>query len=342
MTLSRSAVLLVSGHAPVVDEVLAAAATVGVAPVVVSDLSRLKPEWAGAGTVLVGSDLAAQVAAAGLPPGPSLYLVGADPAALSQWSMPLRAPVVELPAGAAWLTGILAGGDVAGAPVLAVVGGSGGIGASTLAAALAYRAAQSGRRAVLVDADPLGGGIDLLVGAERVAGWRWHRFARASGQLGDLRSVLPSVDGLDLVSMGRQTAPELAREPASAVVGSLRRSHELVVVDAGRGGGAGSAECRRAATISALVVGCSVRSLAAAQQVLSDWVGPEPRLVARRHRHGSVEPQVLAEKLGLVLAGVVPDEPALAAAAELGEPPGRGGRRRGFGRACGELLSGLT
>lgn len=340
---AESAVLLVSRRAALVDAVLAAAAAVDVAPAVVADVERLKPEWGRARTVLVGDDVAAEVAAAGLSPGPAVHLVGGDPGLLSQWSMPLRATVIELPAGAAWLTSILAGVDAAGAaPVVAVVGGSGGVGASTLAAGLAYRAAQGGRRTVLVDADPLGGGIDLVVGAERVTGWRWDRFARASGQLGDLRSVLPSVDGLDLLSMGRRTAPELARDPVSAVLGSLRRSHELVVVDAGRGHGAGNGECQRAATSALLVVGCQVRAVAAAQQVLAEWAGPQPQLVVRRQSRGSVAPDVLAERLGLELVAVLPHDMGLVSAAERGDPPGRGSKRRGWSRACAELVARFT
>ncbi len=340
---SNPAVLLVSTRAHLIDAVMAAAAAVEVAPVVVADTSRLKAEWAQARTVLVGADLAADVAAAGLGAGPQVHLVGDDPSVLSQWSMPLGATVIELPAGAAWLTNILAGVDTAGAaPVVVVVGGSGGVGASTLATGLAYRAAQDGRRTVLVDADPLGGGIDLLLGAERVSGWRWDKFAHASGQLGDLRSVLPSVDGLDLLSVGRGEPLVLARDPVAAVIGSLRRSHELVVVDVGRGSSAGSLECRRAATVSVLVVGGRLRAVAAAQRMLTDWAGPPPCLVVRQHRLSSATPEVLADRLGLKLAAVLPEEPALAGAAERGEPPGRAGKRRGWGRACADLVRDLT
>ena len=56
---------------------------------------------------------------------------------------------------------------------VAVVGGCGGAGASVLAAALAVTAVRHGGRALLVDCDPLGGGLDLVLGAEHVAGLRW-------------------------------------------------------------------------------------------------------------------------------------------------------------------------
>src|SRR5579875_2141374 len=68
-------------------------------------------------------------------------------------------------------------GDVAG--VVAVLGGSGGVGASTFAAALATAAG----RAVLVDCDPLGGGIDVLLGVEAVPGARWSGLRVNGGRL---------------------------------------------------------------------------------------------------------------------------------------------------------------
>jgi NAD(P)-dependent dehydrogenase (short-subunit alcohol dehydrogenase family) len=68
-------------------------------------------------------------------------------------------------------------GGVAG--VVGVLGGSGGVGASTLAAALATSAGRS----VLVDCDPVGGGIDVLLGIEAEPGARWSGLQVGGGQL---------------------------------------------------------------------------------------------------------------------------------------------------------------
>src|SRR5436305_6782155 len=54
-------------------------------------------------------------------------------------------------------------------PLIAVIGGCGGAGASTLAASLAVTALAAGRRAILFDADPLGGGLEPLVALGTVA-----------------------------------------------------------------------------------------------------------------------------------------------------------------------------
>jgi len=72
--------------------------------------------------------------------------------------------------------------------VLGVVGGSGGVGASTFAAVLA---AVTGR-AMLVDLDVVGGGIDVLLGIEDVAGARWSGLRVGGGRLDP--ALLANVD----------------------------------------------------------------------------------------------------------------------------------------------------
>src|SRR5450631_1321486 len=62
-----------------------------------------------------------------------------------------------------------------------VVGGSGGVGASVLSAAIAVRAAQAGLRSVAVDGDRLGGGLEVTLGIVRERGARWPDLAGARG-----------------------------------------------------------------------------------------------------------------------------------------------------------------
>ena len=85
--------------------------------------------------------------------------------------------------------------------MVAVVGGRGGAGASVLAVAIAARARTRGTRALLVDCDPLGGGLDLVAGAEELEGLRWGGLALGGGGGGrvaaaSLHEALPSPDGL--------------------------------------------------------------------------------------------------------------------------------------------------
>ncbi|MFT4110758.1 septum site-determining protein Ssd [Propionicimonas sp.] len=339
-------VLVVAGPGDTQDAILSAVAAQELDAEVLTDLERLPRPWRSAGTVLVADDQAERVVARALPHRGGVFLVGADPAELSVWSAPLAAQVIPLPEGGAWLGSVLADGAArARAPVVAVVGGSGGVGASTLAAAIAQVAGErvapggSGGSA-LVDADPTGGGIDLLLGAERTGGWRWPRLSGAEGQLGDLRGYLPVVDGVSVVSMARGPSVDLAREPLAAIVASLRAWHSLVVVDPGRSLAPATREAVRLAGRQLVVVGAGVRGAAAARQTIA-VLGLERAELVVRAGHGALSSGLVAEAVGCPVVVRLPDEPGLLAAAERGEPPARGARRQ-YRRAVGELVADLV
>lgn len=88
------------------------------------------------------------------------------------------------------------GGEVG--QVISVIGGSGGAGVSLFAAALAQSAAD----ALLVDLDPWGGGIDLLMGCENLPGLRWPGLSLQGGRLAwsAVRDGLPRHRGISLLS----------------------------------------------------------------------------------------------------------------------------------------------
>jgi secretion/DNA translocation related CpaE-like protein len=256
--------------------------------------------------------------------------------------------VVPLPTSAGWLSDRLA--DVGGAgreagSLICVVGGSGGVGATTLAAGLAFVAART-QPTMLIDADPRSGGIDLLLGAERTPGWRWPRLATARGHLGDLTGQLPSVDGIDLLSMGRGESPpggDLTGEQVNAVLSSAMRSHEITVVDLSRAFGIAASEALRRAGLAVLVVRDDVRGVAAGREVARELESDCDRLeiVVRQGRSSLLEPRLVASGVGLPLLGSYADDPSLVVAAERGDPPARSGRSS-FARLCRDVLGSLT
>ncbi len=331
-------VMVVSANAEVRDLVTTAAVALGQRPAL-CDPSELGGRWQTASTVFVGVDAAAEVAALALPRRDRVFLVGRDVGAAALWSMPLGAEVIVLPEGRAWLSTVLAGpGSQGTGRVTVLLGGSGGVGTSTLAASLAWTASKSGSSVALVDADRLGGGIDLLLGAEQTTGWRWPRFTAAEGVLGDLREFLPVVDGVAVVSMARGPDLDLAREPLTAVLGSLQRTYDHVVIDPGRWVGAAARESVRHASRTLVVVGGSVRGLAAAGQALRAFEPSEAELVVRQLPPARLPDDVAEEVLGLPVAGRLRHDPRLAAAAERGERPPLGRRRGGLGALCDRLL----
>ena len=338
--------VVITADAVLLDGVLSVTAAVGVEPWVVSDPSAMRPLWSSASTILVGIDQAADLAAMVLPRRAGVYVLGAEHNRdqVLNWSLPLGAAVLTLPEGTSLLADVLAdpGGQATGGGELwCVVGGSGGVGASTCAAGLAWVSSRAGARTMLVDADPYGGGLDLLVGAERVDGWRWPRLATARGHLGDLSGQLPQVDRVDILSMARGesgvSAPDA--EQMTAVLLSALRSHRLTVVDIPRGlGPAPRAAVRRSDRVL-LLVHADIRGIAASRELLRE-LEPACRelvLVVRLGRSASLDAETVATGLGLPLVGTIAEEPGLVVAAECGDPPGRSVRSP-LARTCREIL----
>lgn len=329
--MEREQILLVTGDDALADVVLAAAAALRREVTLVTTAAEAVASWDQAVLVLVGSDRAAEMA--GLAPGSraGVFLVGFAPEALAPWSVRLQAPVIVVPEALSTLSAVLADDRGRGGPVVGVLGGSGGIGASTLAAGLAMAARRSGKTAALVDLDPIGGGVDLLLGAERTPGWRWSRLVGARGEVNDVRRFLPQVEGLTVVSMGRE--PRERREPevpsvesVKAVLSSLARHHDLVVIDPGRASTPSLRTALAACRLTYVVSGTGVRAVAACAERLRGLDLTEPSVVVRRQPSSRVAPEVVGRALALPVSGVVPDDHRLALLAERGDPPGRTGR----------------
>ncbi len=346
-TVSESpAAVMLTGDDTLGRHVLSAAAAVGLEVELTSEPAQLRAAWRTATMVLVGFDQAAEVEHLRLPRRPEVYVLGfaADQDQTDAWSARLRAAVLTLPEGAGDLAERMAqlvGGPTGANVAVCVVGGCGGVGASTLAAGLAVTSARAGARTLLIDGDPLGGGIDLLLGAEQLEGWRWSRLAAARGYLGDLGAQLPGVDGVDLLAMDRGTAPPpaLAPEQVRAVAGWAARRYRLAVWDLPRHLGPAADEAVRRADETLLVVQADVRGVAAASAVAArlhvsgGFVG----LVVRRRRSRGLDAVSVANAMALPLRATVEDEPALAGGAERGDPPGRTPRSP-LSRSCRTLL----
>ncbi|HYP45774.1 MAG TPA: septum site-determining protein Ssd [Propionibacteriaceae bacterium] len=348
---SPAPAVVVTADLELLDHVLAVSAAAGVEPHVVTDAGALRPLWTPACTVIVGIDQAARVAELVLPRRPEVFVVGeeTDHDQVCAWSLPLNAAVVLLPGGANRLTNALADATGPGrgqGRVVAVVGGSGGAGASTCAAALAVVSAQRGLATLLVDGDPLSGGIDLLLAAERVPGWRWPRLSAARGHLGNLTGQLPQVDGVDVLSMdrsSREAADKPDAEQMKSVLLSATRSHQLVVVDLPRQPTSAAREALRRADTVLLIALAQLRGVAAAQQMVAELeeACTALHLLVRLTRPRSLSADAVADGLGLPLLATVADETNVALESARGVAPGRSGRSP-LGRSCRTVLDELA
>jgi secretion/DNA translocation related CpaE-like protein len=342
---ARRRPLVVTSDPDLLDDLLRVAheatAVVDVAP----DPAGGRRWWAGAPIVLVGVDVATACARAGLPRRAGVVLVGrrADPGALVGSlgaDEPPDWPVAEdlgvdhiavLPAAEPWLVDRLARLARTGrARVVAVLGGRGGAGASVLAAGLAVTGARAGLRTLLVDADPLGGGVDLVLGWESLDGLRWPALSQASGRVSPpaLVEVLPQRGELVVLSWDRGETLAVPAEAMATALDAGRRGQDLVVVDLPRRLDDASVLALAAADQGYLVVPAELRACAAAARVAA-VAAPHCRslsVVVRGPAPGGLRGPEVAQALGLPLAGILRAEPGLARGLECGQAPARDGR----------------
>ncbi|MCX3059827.1 septum site-determining protein Ssd [Streptomyces beihaiensis] len=325
----RRAPLIVTEDVELLDDLLRLCAAAGVRP----DVGHGPPEgrgvWESAPLVLVGDDAARRLR--GVPRRRAVVLVGRDQDDSGVWQRAVEIGaehVLMLPDGEQWLMDRIA--DIAegvGRPALTVgvLGGRGGAGASTLACALALASARAGRRTLLVDADPLGGGLDVLLGCETTDGLRWPAFAHSRGRVGGaaLEESLPRLHDLRVLSWDRGDLAAVPPEAVRAVLAAGRRRGGVVVVDLPRRVDDGSVEALTQLDLGLLVVPPDVRAVAAARRV-ADAVGmvlPDLRVLTGPVRGpGALPADEVARLLGLPLAGELPldDQSVLTRAAAAG------------------------
>lgn len=342
--------LLVTSDPDALDDLLRLAATAGVEVDVAADAGAARRCWAAASMVIVGPDAIDRCAQGRLARRPGVVVLGRDLDDGSIWQRAVEIgaeQVVFLPDADGWLVAALAE-TVEGAAgegcLVAVIGARGGAGATTLASALALTAVRTGWTALLVDADPLSGGIDLVFGGEQAEGLRWPQLAETRGRIPAqaLTEALPTFGGLPVLSWDRGEVEEVQPEAVRAVLAAARRSCDLVVVDLPRRFDPVAVEVLSAATTSLLVVPCEVRATAAAGRVAARVAAlcPDLQLVVRGPAPAGLEPADVVRALRLPVAGIVRAEPGIDAILERGEE--LAGRSRSPLRAlCLDVLQGL-
>ncbi|MGW1225040.1 septum site-determining protein Ssd [Streptomyces sp. NPDC002530] len=312
------------------DDLLRLCAAAGAEPEVHHTAPDRRGGWEQAPLVLVGDDAAARCGGAARRRG--VMLVGREQDSPDVWRRAVEIGaeyVLRLPDAENWLVDQIANAaEGVGRPALTVgvIGGRGGAGASTLACALAVTAARAGHRTMLIDGDPLGGGIDVLLGGERAEGMRWPDFAHSKGRVGGgaLEEALPALHGLRVLSWGRDDWVLIPPQAMQAVLAAARRLGGVVVVDLPRRVDESTAEALAQLDLGLVVVPGELRAVAAAKRVASmaGMVLGDLRVVTRGPYASGLDEQWVARAMGLPLAGELPAEPGLLAEQDRGEPPG--------------------
>jgi len=284
--------------------------------------------WLDAPVIVVDSGTAVACADT-LPRRAGIVLVCAGAAGLADWQAAATIGaehVLGLPDDEVELLAVLA---AAAEPwrdtgtVIAVVGGAGGAGASTLAAALAWTAAlDRAATALLVDADPFGAGLDVLAGLEERPGVRWPGLTVDSGRI-SARALLDAVPRwtprLGVLSgepgSGAPGAPALA-----AVLDAARGAGATVVCDVGRSFGELADTAVDAADLTVIVtqarVGAALSAVRAAGWLVDRTT--EAGIVVRGPAPGGLRAVDVADVTGLPLLAAMRPQPGLAESLERG------------------------
>lgn len=311
-----------------IDRVVAAA---GLRVVRTSDPSSRRV-WTSAAAILLDTEAARRCAERGLPRRARVLLVGRSEPGPHEWESAVAVgaqQVITLPAHDRELMAVLS--DAAEAslegstrgPVIAVLAGRGGAGASIFATALAQAAAE----ALLVDADPWGGGIDLVLGNETEPGLRWPDLSLAGGRLSypALRDALPRCRGVSVLSgsrvlSGDPVSNHISPLALAAVVDAGSRGGVMVVCDVARQPTPAAEAALAAADLVVVITTADVRSCAAAAAT-ARWAlagNPNTGVVVRGPSPGGLRPIDVARIVGFPVLASMRPEPGIQPRLERG------------------------
>jgi secretion/DNA translocation related CpaE-like protein len=340
-------VVLITSSGDLRAAVMRLVALAGVSAEVVTASGAARSAWRTAVAVVVGADLAAALAATALPRRANVVVVATCEADSDLWRVAVElgaTRLLVLPAEEEALVELLGEAtEPVGSPaaVVGVVGGCGGSGASTLAAAVALTGARSGRT-LLVDADRLSGGVDVLLGVEHQVGARWPELVRARGRIdaATLAAALVSLESLEVLSWGRGEAAAASADAASAVLDAGVRGFSLIVVDLPRCLDEAAAVFAAAAALVVMVVPARVQAAAAATAVAAEFAGRCDRLelVVRDPGVNGLNSAEVGSALQLATVATLRSEGSVVQAALRGEPPLR--RDRGALAECSRSVLG--
>ena len=322
-----AAPLIATADELLLDDALRWCAAVGAVPEVAPDVTAARRSWRQASAVLIGEDLAGDLARAALPRREHVVLLAREP---SQWwpdAVTLGAAAVCNTHEEDRILEVLAAAlDGRGeACLVSIIGGSGGVGASTLSVALGLAAQGRGLKSLLFDADPLGGGLELLMGAERAEGLRWHDFDATHGRLsaGSLADVLPVHHGVATLSWDRSGTAMLPASVPSVLTAAVR-GFDLVVADVPRHLDDFGVDIIGRSVLSVLIVAEDICGVGAARHVLGRLQQVASSIaVISVSRPGGIGPAAVSDALGLPVLARQRVDRRIRGAVDRGFGPGR-------------------
>ncbi|MFW0793625.1 septum site-determining protein Ssd [Gordonia sp. CPCC 205515] len=311
---------------------------------VVSDVAGSRRAWLRTAAVIVDPAAVADLAVVRPPRRDRVVLVSSGDPGPDTWRSALNLGadnVFELPADESALVGAL---SAMRAPrrgpgnAIALIGGHGGAGATTLAAAVALCAVDDGRRVLLLDVDDLGAGIDLTLGVEAQPGLRWqdlavHGGGTVRGQ--SLHDALPkAADRLSILAPRREATAMIAVDAVIATLDAGRADGDMIVVDLPRADSPVVRAVVDSVDLVTVVTSATVAGVASSRVVVGRLCGSDvaAEVVVRGPAPGGLRGVEVAAAIGLPLLATYRSDPGLPGRLEAGRL--RIAPRRQLGRAA--------
>lgn len=323
------------------DELLRLAAAAGATPDLAQDGPSAMASWSAAPLIFVGLDVVEPMARCRPPrrDGVHVATLGPVPDQLLEPALAVHAEsVTRFPESATWLVEQLTDlGDERPrrGVTVGVLGGSGGSGATVYAAALGQVSAgrkpaggPAGGDTLLLDLDPLGAGLDRVLGRERLPGARWEDLGQTSGRISaqSLKEGLPRRHGLGVLTWRSPAHGLPPTFTVREVLSAARRGHDLVVVDLPRTGGDLWSEVLGRCDRVHVVVTPTVSGLAAATRLLARL--PDRGRVALVLRGSGIPAADVSRALHAPVVAETGDQRSVGESIELGLGPVRSHRSK--------------
>lgn len=329
-TAKKLPVLVLSEDREVLDQLQSAAVAAGVSLTLCSSITQLKNNWDTAAQIFIGQEHLPQIANLGLNLRSEVFIVSQTAEDALVHSAQIGAAVLMLPEQAQMLGPLLTKNNTADrqpnqGKIVAVIGVSGGLGASSLSCAMSFAAVNRFKTA-LVDLCPESGGIDLLLGLENDAGLRWEDLTQVSGFISTLEDQLPQLCGVTVLSTGRKTGEIPNQNAIQSCISALQRSHDLLILDLGTPGFGVLDQLNSKIlnqTKQLWLVGADIKSVTASAIKISKYSSPDPLLAVRKSRTRKMSAHLISEMLGVGLAGQITEDNQLAKGALQAIPPGK-------------------
>lgn len=202
-----------------------------------------------------------------------------------------------------------------------IASGKGGVGKSTISAALAVSLARHKRRVCVIDADVGLKGIDLMLGMENRTVFDLFDVSSGDAKLNDALVRHSDYPQLCLLSTSQAEKPDaMTKEQLQKVLTSLKRQFDFVLIDCPAGIGSAVTLAGELADSCILVVtpdDMSIRDAERASSVLFENRQLEMYLTVNRVDEKLIydslimQPSQIADALGVPLIGEVPANPLI-------------------------------